>query len=222
MIDTLKYEKTVRSNGHDLVIGIDEAGRGPLAGPVVAAAVALRDTHFDLAIRDSKKMSERQRERAYEQIFQKAYVGIGIMNEAVIDEKNILGATFLAMNGAVRQMFDFYQDQLRDFTRQPKRVCLLIDGNQFKPEFAYPYVTIVNGDSLSLSISCASIIAKVTRDRILKIYDHIFPQYGFIKHKGYPTASHREALERFGISPIHRRSYSTVQKIPHPFKKIHA
>ncbi len=218
MDDALKYEKQARVRGHELIIGIDEAGRGPLAGPVVAAAVALIDERFVSVIRDSKKMSERQRERAYEEISQKAYIGIGIINESVIDAKNILEATFLAMNNAVRQLFEIHQDQLNSFICTPRKVCLLVDGNQFKPEFQYPYETIVGGDSLSLSVACASIIAKVTRDRILKIYDRIFPEYGFLQHKGYPTASHRKALEQFGISPIHRRSYRPVQQISHPPK----
>ncbi len=219
MTELLKYENLARSRGYELVVGIDEAGRGPLAGPVVAAAVALKGEEFSSVIRDSKKMSELQRERAHQEIFQKAFVGIGIINESVIDEKNILEATFLAMNNAVRQLFEIHHVPLEGFVRDPRKVCLLIDGNQFKPEFKYPYKTIIGGDSLSLSVACASVVAKVTRDRILKMYDRIFPEYGFLQHKGYPTASHRKALERFGVSPIHRRSYRPVQEASHSHQK---
>ena len=199
----LKFEKKAKAQGFKLVIGVDEAGRGPLAGPVVAAAVLLRTTKFLSPINDSKKLSPSLREKAFHEIQGKAYVGIGIMSESVIDRCNILNATFIAMQRAVGQlMFKIPQKiHISD------HVCLLIDGNQFKSSLPYAYQTIIKGDEKVLSIMCASIVAKVTRDRILNIYDHIFPHYGFKQHKGYATQEHRQRLKKFGPCAIHRRSF---------------
>ncbi len=204
---TLNHELEAERKGFRLILGIDEAGRGPLAGPVVAAAVALKSSQFSIPVDDSKKLTPQKRESLFQEILAQAYVGVGVMNENVIDEYNILRATFMAMETAVYQLLsklppdDF---KAEDFSKQ---ICLLIDGNQFKTELPYVYETIVAGDSLSLSIACASIIAKVTRDRILKVYDRIFPQYGFAQHKGYGTLQHRQAIQRHGLSSIHRRSF---------------
>lgn len=192
------------------LIGVDEAGRGPLAGPVVAAAVCLSRMDFSLTIQDSKKMTERQRNQAFVEIFDRASVGIGIMSEAVIDRHNILQATFLAMNAAIRQLTFRLQNTGAVQADSERAGCLLIDGNRFPSDFAYGVKTIVHGDSRSLSIACASVIAKVTRDRILRIYDRIFPQYGLARHKGYPTAAHREALKQYGPSLIHRKTFGPV------------
>ena len=201
----LKYEHQIKAEGFDLIIGIDEAGRGPLAGPVVASAVSLKHTDFSNKISDSKKMTPKQRQAAYHEIYDKAYVGVGIISESVIDEHNILNATFLAMRNAVDDlMFQFGQ------AIAPNKVCLLVDGNQFKVDVPYQYRTIVGGDSLVFSIACASVIAKVTRDRILEVYDQVFPEYGFKKHKGYPTRAHREAIKEYGASTIHRQSYRLI------------
>ncbi|OGX20119.1 MAG: ribonuclease HII, partial [Omnitrophica WOR_2 bacterium GWC2_45_7] len=191
-----------------LIIGVDEAGRGPLAGPVVAAAVAVTDPYFVVEIRDSKKMTAQKREEAFHEIQRKAHVGVGIINEGVIDQINILQATFLAMNNAVRQLIY----KLPTTENSPKdvfqKVCILVDGNRFQSDLPCRYKTIVGGDELIFSIACASIVAKVTRDRILGIYDQVFPHYGFKQHKGYPTPSHKQAINRFGLSTIHRKTFN--------------
>jgi ribonuclease HII len=199
------YEKKAQSEGFSFVIGIDEAGRGPLAGPVVASAVLLRDNNFSSVIKDSKKMTEKQRNCAFVEVFDKALVGVGIISSSVIDTVNILEATFLAMNRAVRQLvLQIPDSQREDFNR---KVCLLIDGNMFKSELPYAYRTIVKGDSAVLSIACASIVAKVTRDRILASYDKIYPEYGFKQHKGYGTVKHKDAIREYGQTLIHRKSF---------------
>jgi len=201
------YEHEIKAEGFNLVIGVDEAGRGPLAGPVVASAVALKSDQFQSKIEDSKTMSVIQREKAFPEIYENSYVGVGIVSEVVIDRSNILEATFLAMTNAVENLviqFAASQKQKSDFS---SNICLLIDGNLFKTELPYAYRTIVQGDKTVMSIACASIIAKVTRDRILNVYDAIFPQYGFRRHKGYPTQQHKKAIGTHGLSSIHRRSY---------------
>ena len=201
------YEHEIRTEGFNLIIGVDEAGRGPLAGPVVASAVALKSDEFQSKISDSKTLSARQREVAFYEIYEKAYVGVGIVSESVIDRGNILEATFLAMTNAVENViaqFAVVEDGGNAFQQN---VCLLIDGNLFRSDLTYAYRTIVKGDNIVLSIACASIIAKVTRDRILNVYDAIYPQYGFKRHKGYPTPQHKEAISIHGRSLIHRRSY---------------
>jgi len=196
----LAHEDQAKADGFDLVVGIDEAGRGPLAGPVVAAAVYINDLIFSCKIDDSKKMSPHQREDAILEIMMKCDFGVGIMTEGIIDEHNILQATFMAMKAAV-------VDLSANMTLPPHRVCLLVDGNRFKCDLPYASRMIVGGDAQSLSIACASIIAKVTRDRLLVEYDKIFPEYGFAKHKGYGTKQHREAIGKHGLSPIHRRTF---------------
>ena len=203
----LTFENEAKATGFKWIIGIDEAGRGPLAGPVVASAVLLRSTSFENKINDSKKMTELQRERAFFEIFENAYVGIGMMSEAVIDSVNILQATFLAMTSAVRQMVVSLPKDVAGVEGFERQVMLLIDGPHFKSDLPYRFRPIIDGDAHSLSIACASIIAKVYRDRILKTYDSVYPQYGFKTHKGYPTASHRKAILENGLSPIHRRTF---------------
>ena len=207
----LRYERQAKKQGYQLVIGVDEAGRGPLAGPVVAAAVALQKTSFRNKIQDSKKLTPLQRECAFHEIYDKAYVGVGIMSESVIDQYNILQATFQAMALAVRRLLYDLARNNSPRSYSDKDICILVDGNSFKTDLQIDYRTIIDGDALSLSIACASIVAKVTRDRILCAYDKIFPQYGLAKHKGYPTRSHREALEKYGPSMIHRKSFSWVK-----------
>lgn len=206
----LNYEQQLRGQGYRLIIGIDEAGRGPLAGPVVAAAVSLQDYSFQSKITDSKKMTLLQRERAFEEITQKAQVGIGIINETVIDRVNILQATFLAMSRAVEHLIYRLPKAQRDALDLTPTTYMLVDGNRFKTYLPFRCETVVKGDASVLSIACASVVAKVTRDRILSIYDQIYPQYGFKKHKGYPTAQHKEAIQKHGLSFIHRRSFSCV------------
>lgn len=203
----LKFENEARLAGFRRIIGVDEAGRGPLAGPVVAAAVLLHSTSFETRIDDSKKMTERQRERAFLEIFEKAHIGIGIMSEAVIDSTDILQATFLAMASAVRQLVGSLPQEEKAQPQFQHQTLILVDGPLFRTELPYPFRPIIDGDAKSLSIACASVIAKVYRDRILKTYDSIYPQYGFKKHKGYPTLAHRKAIMENGLSPIHRRTF---------------
>lgn len=200
-------EQKIQAQGFNLVIGIDEVGRGPLAGPVVAAAVLLKKRKFRVPIRDSKVMTPESRQEAFHEIFDNAYVGVGVMSETVIDQVNILQATFLAMTNAVRQLI-LRLSREKEKIYHPSQICLLIDGNQFKSDLPYAYRTIIGGDAKILSIACASIVAKVTRDRILNMYDQIFPDYGFSQHKGYPTREHRMAIQRKGLSLIHRKTFS--------------
>jgi ribonuclease HII len=208
--EMLHYETQAHNNGLRFILGVDEAGRGPLAGPVVAAAVCLRQFDFECRINDSKKMTAKAREAAFHEIFEKAYVGIGIISEAAIDIVNILNASHLAMEMAVKELVRRMPQETvshKDFDRQ---VVLLIDGNIFRTQLLYQYKTIVEGDAKSLSIACASIIAKVYRDRILTAYDKIYPQYGFAQHKGYGTKGHYLAIKKHGASIIHRRSFQGV------------
>ena len=203
------YEDQAKDKGFDLIVGIDEAGRGPLAGPVVAAAVCLKTRMFENKISDSKKLTPNLREKAFHEILQNSYVGVGIMNEQVVDAVNILEATFLAMTAAVFHLVRHLPLSKNTSHLMLKKICLLIDGNSFKSELPYTYKTIINGDNLSCSIACASIVAKVTRDRILSVYDRIYPEYDFKSHKGYPTQNHRKAIQQYGLSMIHRHSFKT-------------
>ena len=177
---------------------MDEAGRGPLAGPVVAGAVIVRDFHFKERIDDSKKLTAKKREKAYREIFKKCDVGVGIVDEKIIDRINIYQATKKAMQIAVSNL------------RIPPDYCL-VDG-KMKIATKCPLKCIVGGDSKSISIAAASIIAKVTRDKIMLEYDSVYPQYGFARHKGYGTKIHMEALRTNGPSPIHRFSFRPVKQ----------
>jgi ribonuclease HII len=182
-----------------IVAGVDEAGRGPLAGPVVAAAVILPKSHTIEGLNDSKKLSEKKREQLFEQIKSEA-ISYSICEASVeeIDELNILHASMLAM-----------QRSIESLSVQPHLV--LIDGNRC-PNTAVPTKAIVGGDALEPTISAASILAKVTRDRLMREMDTLYPDFGFAKHKGYPTKEHREKLIRHGPCAIHRRSYAPVQQ----------
>ncbi len=203
----LTHEQEAWAEGFRFILGIDEAGRGPLAGPVVAAAVCLTAHDFPCRIDDSKKMNPESRETAFHEIFQRAFVGIGIVSEAAIDAINILNASHLAMEFAVKQLVRRLPPEQK---AQPREIFMLIDGDRFKSRLRYRYRTVVGGDARCLSIACASIIAKVYRDRVMANYDRIFPQYGFKQHKGYPTEEHREAIKTHGPSTIHRRSFSLL------------
>jgi ribonuclease HII len=203
----LYYERKFKKRGYNLIIGVDEAGRGPLAGPVVAAAVALKTMRFKNRIDDSKKLSPRQRESAFSEIINKSIFGIGIVDEKRIDDLNILVSTRIAMENAIQALL------FKVKIRSKKRIHILIDG-KMGLGIDYPFTEIIKGDSRSKSIASASILAKVTRDRIMSLYDRIYPQYGFLRHKGYPTKIHRKAIENFGPSLIHRISFlSNIQKI---------
>ena len=199
----LIYERLLHRKGYDLIIGVDEAGRGPLAGPVVAAAVALKTTSFKNRIDDSKKLNPISREKAYAEIIKKSIFGIGIVNEKIIDRINILEATRKAMVRAVTSLTAKFK-KLR-----VSRVHVIVDGNM-PIDAGFPCTAIIKGDAKSKSIAAASILAKVTRDRIMREYDLIYPAYGFIRHKGYPTKEHREILKRIGPTLIHRKSFYCV------------
>ncbi|MDD5437031.1 MAG: ribonuclease HII [Candidatus Omnitrophica bacterium] len=195
----LRIERRLSRSGHRLVAGVDEAGRGPLAGPVVAGAIILKETDFACEIDDSKKLSAKKREKAYREILKKAIVGVGIVDEKTIDEINIYQATLKAMQLA-----------LQDLKIPPDYV--IVDG-RMKLTTKCPLKCIIKGDSKSMSIAAASIIAKVTRDSIMKRYDEEYPQYGFARHKGYGTRLHKEALVKFGPSPIHRYSFRPIKSL---------
>ena len=197
---SIDYEMEHWKNGKLYIAGVDEAGRGPLAGPVVAAAVIFPlGVEID-GVNDSKQLSAKERERLFDIINEKAIsVGVGIVEHTIIDEVNILNATFRSMHEAIGKL-----------TNQPDH--LLIDG----PRFAganIPFTTIINGDAKCFSIAAASIIAKVTRDRLMKEYDKQYPQYGFAKHKGYGTKAHLEAIKKPGPCEIHRRSFRMPMKL---------
>jgi len=209
-------EKRLWNRDFKCVVGLDEAGRGPLAGPVVAAAVVLKFKNLDLIknlkfkiksfseIKDSKQLPEKKRQELYEKIINSADIewGIGVVSEKIIDKINILEATKLAMLKALRQA----QGKLKN-----KIDFLILDGN-FKIDSDVPQKSIIKGDQKVFSISAASIIAKVTRDRIMYKYDKKYPSYGFKKHKGYPTKAHFANLEKFGPCEIHRESFWPVSK----------
>ncbi|MFA5063685.1 MAG: ribonuclease HII [Candidatus Omnitrophota bacterium] len=201
--DLLYYERLLKDRGSDLIIGVDEAGRGPLAGPVVAAAVALKSVDFENRIDDSKKLNFNIRQKAFEEIIRKSIFGISVVNEKIIDRINILQASRLAMQEAVVTL-----------TKKIEGLSLLnvhviVDGNM-SLKLDWPSTDIIKGDAKSKSIAAASILAKVTRDRIMQEYDSVYPEYGFARHKGYPTQEHREILNRIGPSVIHRKSFHCV------------
>ena len=197
IIDMHEYEKKHWASGKKLVAGIDEAGRGPLAGAVYAACVVFEPGVVIPEINDSKKLSEKKREQLFDVICEQAlYYSIVAVDEKVIDEINILEATFKA-----------FGDSLSALPVMPD--IALIDGNRAK-NIPTEYETIVKGDSHSQSIAAASILAKVSRDRYITEMDKLYPQYGFAKHKGYPTKDHYEAIEKYGPSPIHRLTFKGV------------
>lgn len=200
----LYYENRLKKQGYNFIIGVDEAGRGPLAGPVVAAAVALKENRFKNYIDDSKKLTVRERDDAFAEIIQKSIFGIGIVSEKIIDELNILIATRIAMVEAVYALIDKIK-----IHKDKQRIYLLIDGD-IRLDASLPFTSIIRGDSKSKSIACASILAKVTRDRIMSLYHYSYPEYRFLEHKGYPTKNHKLALKRFGPSLIHRMSFCLV------------
>lgn len=181
------------------ILGVDEAGRGPLAGPVVAAAVKIHQYHdFFEMINDSKKLSEKKREELFDKILTYCDVGVGIASVEEIDEVNILEATFIAMNRAIEDI-----SKNSDVTFD----TVLVDGNKLIKKYDGKQEFLVKGDAKSLSIAAASIIAKVTRDRIMLKFAEIYPEYHFEKHKGYGTKLHREILLEKGVLPIHRKTF---------------
>jgi ribonuclease HII len=195
-----RYEEEMFALGYELIGGIDEAGRGPLAGPVVACAVILPKNAKIPGIDDSKKLSPNMREKLCK-IISNIVIdwGVGIVNEQTIDKVNILQATYLAMEKAIKSL-------------KEKPQFLLVDGSRI-PHIDIPQKPIINGDQLSISIQAASILAKVIRDRIMIEYDKEFPQYGFAKHKGYGTAFHIESIKKYGICKIHRKSFEPIKSM---------
>lgn len=189
-----EIENEIISSGINVICGVDEAGRGPLAGPVCAAAVILPQGLIIEGLDDSKKLTEKKREALYD-VITSAAVSYGVAYATVeeIEQFNILGATYIAMNRAIAKL-------------NPQPALSLIDGNRSEG-IKYPCQTIIGGDGLCVSIAAASILAKVTRDRLLFEYDLWYPQYGFAQHKGYGTKAHYDAIREFGPCPLHRPSF---------------
>lgn len=195
-------EEIYNNSNTNYICGIDEAGRGPLAGPVVVASVIMPRESMIEGVNDSKKVSEKKREELYDQIIEEAVAyGVGIIDEKQIDDINILNATKLGLTTSLKEL-------------QIKPDLILVDALNKIDTLGIPYKSIIKGDALCYSISCASIIAKVTRDRIMRQWDEVYPMYGFEKHKGYGTAAHIQAIKEYGLCPIHRRSFTKnfVQK----------
>jgi ribonuclease HII len=198
-MDLWFFEKKATAKGYQEIAGIDEAGRGPLAGPVVSAAVILPKNFAVADVVDSKKLTIKKRVRLYEEIYTHAVsVGVGIVDSVEIDRINILKASLLAMSMAAGNL-------------RPQPEYLLIDG-PFSISSELPQKPIVKGDALSISIAAASIVAKVTRDRLMEEYHKYYPQFGFFQHKGYPTRAHKEAIRKFGYCPIHRQTFRGVKE----------
>ena len=199
-IDLLKYEKELYEKGITLIGGVDEVGRGPLVGPVVAACVILPINYSLPGLDDSKKLSEKKREKFYDIIINDAIsVGVGVVDAKTIDEINILEASRLAMKKAIEDM-------------KIKPEFILSDAMKLDNQ-SIPYKNIIHGDALSLSIAAGSVIAKVTRDRMMYELDKKYPQYGFAKHKGYPTKVHLENLKEFGVLDNYRFTYKPVSDL---------
>ena len=199
MCERLKYESEAYKTGKKIIIGLDEAGRGPMAGPLVVAGVIFKEGYYNDLINDSKQLSEKKREQLYDLIIENALAyHIEVIDIEEVDKLNV------------------YQASRTGMIRCVEKISL-------KPDFALTdamplgdtieHLSIIKGDALSLSIGAASILAKVTRDRLMKDYDKIYPEYGFAKHKGYPTKAHKEALKLYGITPIHRRSFAPVMEV---------
>ena len=190
-----EIDKSYFKEGYNYICGIDEAGRGPLAGPVVLAAVIMPKDSMIEGVNDSKKVSEKKREKLYELIIEEAIsYSVGIVDQNEIDRINILNATKAGLTEAVR-------------TLKVKPELILVDALTNIDTCGVPYQSIIKGDAKSYSIAAASIIAKVTRDRIMREWDKVYPQYGFEKHKGYGTAAHISAIKENGLCPLHRLSF---------------
>lgn len=191
-----EMEKELYSRGFKKICGIDEAGRGPLAGPVVVAGVIMPEDSMLEGVNDSKKVSEKKREKLYDQILEEAIsYSVAIIGHDVIDEINILNATKQGVTEVVENL-------------DVKPDLILVDALTHINTKGIPYDSIIKGDAKCYNISAASIVAKVTRDRIMRQWDEVYPQYGFINHKGYGTAKHMQAIREYGLCPIHRRSFT--------------
>ncbi len=213
-------EKQLRAKNYHMIAGVDEVGRGPLAGPVVACACIVRDVNtFDAdpedgrwkLVRDSKLLSEKQREEAFAFIKEHFFVGVGQSNPQTIDRINILQATFLAMKKAVYDV-ERAVDKEHAYA-DAETMMIMVDGNKAIPHFTREQLCVPQGDKKAKSIAAASIIAKVLRDHAMQKYDAKYPQYGFGAHKGYGTKQHIDALNRFGATPLHRTSFGPVKRV---------
>ena len=191
-----EIEKDLHSKGFKNICGIDEAGRGPLAGPVVVAGVIMPEDSMIEGVNDSKKVSEKKREKLYDKILEEAIsYSVAVIGQDVIDDINILNATKMGLTKVVEE-------------QEVKPDLIIVDALNHIDTKGIPYDSIIKGDAKCYSISAASIIAKVTRDRIMRQWDEIYPQYGFSKHKGYGTKMHIEAIKEYGLCPIHRKSFT--------------
>lgn len=199
-----KFELEYRAIGHEYIAGVDEVGRGPLAGPVVTACVVLSPDYPGLGIDDSKKVSEKKRELLYDEIIENSICyGFGLSDNNVIDDINILEATKLAMKQAVESA----EEMLKSKTSQDNKLDLILVDAVTIPGVNTKQISMIHGDATSISIAAASILAKVKRDRMMREYDDIYPGYGFSSNKGYGTAAHYAGIKGKGITPIHRKTF---------------
>ncbi len=205
-LTNLKKEETeFYKKGIKLIAGIDEAGRGPLAGPVVVACCIMPENSMIEGVNDSKKIAEKKREKLYDEITNEAIsYGVGIINQTEIDEINILQATKKGLTIAIKEA----EEKLKQKNLEKPEV-ILVDALTKINTDGIPYKSIIHGDAISYSIACASIIAKVTRDRMMRQWDEVYPQYGFGAHKGYGTAKHIQAIKEYGPCPLHRKTFIT-------------
>jgi len=216
---TFILEKDFASQGFTHIIGTDEVGRGPLCGPVLACAAMFKDPNFEIPaefqkqfdlIRDSKKLSEKQREDMFAFIGEHFHLGIGLCDHETIDRINILEASFLSMKKAILELKNNMGQGIWGDV-EPKYI-ILVDGNKEIPNLSMEQYAVIGGDKLVKSISAASIVAKVTRDRMMEQFHSKYPQYGLDKHKGYGTKVHMDALAKYGPCEIHRKSFAPVRK----------
>ena len=198
----LYHERLAKKNGYSIIIGVEEVGRGALAGPVVVGAVFIKKFKFKNRIDDSKKLTPAQREKAFFEIARQSVFDIGIMNEEAVDNINVSKAAALAVDVAVTRLLSRLKSPKPTF----KNTFLLLDG-RLRSSLPYRFKEIIGGDSLSLSIAAASIVAKVLRDRMMVLYHRIYPVYDFAAHKGYGTERHRENIKKYGLSPLHRKTF---------------
>jgi len=194
-----KLERKICPKKYKVVAGVDEVGRGPLAGPVVASAVIIKDFSFTTRIFDSKKLSFGARKKAYAQILKRAHIGVGIASREIVDQKNVSQATLVAMKMALDKL-----------GTRPDYV--LIDGNFKRKQLPYRFQSVVGGDASCFSIACASIVAKVLRDNLMSYYSALYSGYGFERNRGYCTKEHLKGIKKYGITPIHRRSFRPIRE----------
>jgi len=219
---TFILEKDFANQGFTHIIGTDEVGRGPLCGPVLACAAMFKDTNFEIPadkqkqfdlIRDSKKVSEKQREEIFDFILEHFYIGIGLCDHITIDRINILEASFLSMKKAVSDLIRNKSKVESQKLKVEEKIIILVDGNKIIPNLSMKQYAVIGGDKLVKSISAASIVAKVTRDRMMQEMHIKYPQYGLDKHKGYGTKMHMDALLKYGPCEIHRKSFAPVTRL---------